>query len=67
MVVHRRDEGLDDEYVPLAAVLLELDLKTAVAEPVDRSRTQRHAQIRADALGEIWMRAAGEDDDLSHR
>ena len=66
MIVDRRDKGLDDEHVRLAAVLVERDLKATVAESGDCSRTQRQFEVRADALDEFGMSAAGEDDDPSH-
>ena len=66
MIVHGRDQRLDHKDIRLAAVLVELDLKAAVAEPANPGRAQRQAELGADALGQIGMRAAGKDDDPSH-
>jgi hypothetical protein len=48
VLLHRRDQWLDQEDVALAAVSAQLHLQAVVAEPPDLCWLQRHAEVRAD-------------------
>ena len=66
MLLHRRDQRLDQEHVAFAAVGLELDLQAVVGEPLDAGRVQRRAEMLADLLGQLGVGATGEDGDVAH-
>ena len=66
VVLHRRDQRLDDVDVALAAVLAQLHLDAVVAEPGDVRRREVDAEVGADLLGELDVGATGEDDDVAH-
>jgi hypothetical protein len=67
VLLHRPDQGLDDEHVPFPAVGLQLHLEAVVGEPLQQHRALRHVEVRADLGGQRRVRAAAEYRDLTHR
>src|SRR5450755_3034200 len=66
MLLHGRDQGLDDEDVPFPAVGLKLDLQAVVGEPLQPDGLQRDGQVLTDLGGETGVSAPAEHGDLSH-
>ena len=56
--------GLDDEAVPAADVLLDLDDALAVGEELRPAAAQRDLQVIADPLGQLGIGPAGEQLEL---
>src|SRR5689334_7427262 len=53
MIVCWRTRGLDDKNIATANVLLDSDVSLAVRERADRGLAQWHANVIANALGEL--------------
>src|SRR5439155_19368526 len=66
-VLRRRVRRLDDEDVPAADVLVDLDEDLAVGEAADRHRAERLPQVLRHLLGERPVGRTGEKQELAPR
>ena len=64
MVVDRRRGALQQEDVPAAHVLADLDLRLAVGEVGDRALSQRLPEVFADFPRQRLVGVAGEEDEV---
>ena len=60
-VISRSAGGLDDVNVAAADILVDLHERFTVGEAVDRSRSQRHAEVFADFFGEGRIGVTGKN------
>ena len=61
MLVGRRASRLNDENIPAANVLLDLDVSFAVGERADGRGSKRHTDAVTDSLRELAISGAAED------
>ncbi len=66
VVLHRVGKRLDQEYVLLAAVRLQLHLDAVIGEALDLGGEQRHAELGTDLRGELGVGAPAENGNLAH-
>ena len=67
MLLHRRDQGLDDKNVAFPAIRLELHAEAIVCIALYLRWQQRNVEVSTDFCRQQRMRAAAENGDLSHR
>jgi hypothetical protein len=67
MLLHRRDQGLNDKDVAFPAIGLELYAEAIVCITLDPRRQQRNIEVPTDFRRQKRMRAATEDRNFSHR
>ena len=68
VLLHGRDQGLNDIYVTFPAVRLELHLQAVVGEAPGHHRAARYAQVRANLVSQLSMGVPAEDHNLGiHR
>jgi hypothetical protein len=67
MLLHRRDQGLDDKDVALPALALELYAQAIVRITLYLRRQQRNAKVGTDFRRQQRVRSTTEDSDFTQR